>query len=69
MRRTQFSDPIRRGIVEELATTSNDDCTGILNVLKAGEQPVAMHLGLAGPRTSPYGFQPMIKRWLASLRA
>ena len=47
--RMQFSDPIRRGIVEELARTSNDDCAGILNVLRAGDRPVAMHLGLIGP--------------------
>jgi CelD/BcsL family acetyltransferase involved in cellulose biosynthesis len=46
-----FSDPTARSIVKELATSSDDDCRGVVSVLFAGEQPAAVHLGLLGPRS------------------
>lgn len=44
-----FSDPTARSIVEGLATSNADDCHGVVSVLFAGAQPVAVHLGLLGP--------------------
>lgn len=46
-----FGDPTARGIVEQLATTAANDCTGVVSVLFAGQQPAAIHLGLLGPDT------------------
>jgi CelD/BcsL family acetyltransferase involved in cellulose biosynthesis len=46
-----FSDPTARSIVEELATSNGDDCHGVVSVLSAGGRPVAVHLGLLGPRS------------------
>ena len=45
-----FSDPTARRIVEELATTGNTDCAGVLSVVFAGERSIAIRLGIAGPR-------------------
>jgi CelD/BcsL family acetyltransferase involved in cellulose biosynthesis len=45
-----FFDPSAQQILEELATTSNEDCGGLLSVLIAGERPVAIHFGLTSPR-------------------
>lgn len=44
------SDPTAFRIVEELTATVNEECQGILSVLSGGEQPIAIHLGLLGPR-------------------
>jgi CelD/BcsL family acetyltransferase involved in cellulose biosynthesis len=44
-----FSDPTTRSIVKELAASDSDDCRGVVSVLLAGEQSVAVHLGLLGP--------------------
>jgi len=46
-----FSDPTARSIVKELAASDSDDCRGVVSVLLAGEQSVAVHLGLLGPRS------------------
>jgi CelD/BcsL family acetyltransferase involved in cellulose biosynthesis len=46
-----FGDPTARSIIGQLATTTANDCSGVVSVLFAGEQPVAVHLGLLGPRT------------------
>jgi CelD/BcsL family acetyltransferase involved in cellulose biosynthesis len=46
-----FSDPTARSIVKELAASDSDDCRGVLSLLLAGEWPVAVHLGLLGPRS------------------
>ena len=49
-RRMLFEDPDTLGIVEAMAASREEDCTGIVSVLFAGEQPVAVHLGLLGAR-------------------
>jgi CelD/BcsL family acetyltransferase involved in cellulose biosynthesis len=41
-----FGDPTARGIVRELASSDSEDCRGVVSVLLAGEQPVAVHLAL-----------------------
>src|SRR5579875_1221730 len=46
-----FADATARGIVRELATSDGDDCRGVVSVLCAGAQPVAVHVGLLGPRS------------------
>ena len=46
-----FSDPTARSIVKELAASDSDDCRGVVSVLRAGKRPVAVHLGLLGPRS------------------
>ncbi|HEX3514582.1 MAG TPA: GNAT family N-acetyltransferase [Trebonia sp.] len=46
-----FSAPTVRSIIEELATSNGDDCRGVVSMLLAGERPVAVHLGLLGPRS------------------
>jgi CelD/BcsL family acetyltransferase involved in cellulose biosynthesis len=46
-----FSDSTARGIVEDLATSNGDDCQGVVSVLFAGAQPVAVHLALLGPHS------------------
>ena len=43
-----FSDRSAVQIMEELAATHNADCTGVLNVLSAGDRPVAVHFGIMG---------------------
>ena len=55
-----FSDPTALPIVEELAAANTADCRGVLNVLLACEQPVAIHLGLMG--LSP----PTFSAWFAT---
>jgi len=45
-----YSDPAARLIIEELITTTNEDCHGGLSVLFAGDQPIAVHFGMMGPR-------------------
>jgi CelD/BcsL family acetyltransferase involved in cellulose biosynthesis len=42
-----FSDSTAQQIVEELAFTVSNDCSGVLSVLQAGERPLAFHFGLA----------------------
>jgi CelD/BcsL family acetyltransferase involved in cellulose biosynthesis len=43
-----LAEPRTRGAVEDLAQTATDDCTGVLNVLRAGDVVLAAHLGLSG---------------------
>jgi CelD/BcsL family acetyltransferase involved in cellulose biosynthesis len=43
-------DPTAQPIVEALAAAKNDDCRGQVNVLSAGERPIAGQLYLVGPR-------------------
>ena len=45
-----FSDPTALRILEALGTSEDEDCRGIVSVLSAGERPVAINLGLTGPR-------------------
>jgi CelD/BcsL family acetyltransferase involved in cellulose biosynthesis len=45
-----FSDQTAVRILEELASTNNEDCCGMFNVLFVGERPIAIHLGMMGPR-------------------
>ena len=45
-----FSDPTALRILEALGTSEDENCRGIMNVLSAGERPVAIMLGLTGPR-------------------
>jgi CelD/BcsL family acetyltransferase involved in cellulose biosynthesis len=48
--RQLFSDePGALKIVHDLATSDSEDCAGVVSVLCAGEQAVAVHLGLLGP--------------------
>ncbi|MGD0700492.1 MAG: GNAT family N-acetyltransferase [Trebonia sp.] len=47
--RQVFSDPATRKIVEELAVTSNEDCAGLVTVLRAGERIVAVSANLMCP--------------------
>jgi CelD/BcsL family acetyltransferase involved in cellulose biosynthesis len=47
--RQTFSDPAARNIVEELAVTSNEDCGGLVTVLRAGERIVAINASLICP--------------------
>jgi CelD/BcsL family acetyltransferase involved in cellulose biosynthesis len=47
--RQTFSDPATRNIVEELAVTSNEDCGGLVTVLRAGERIVAVNACLISP--------------------
>jgi CelD/BcsL family acetyltransferase involved in cellulose biosynthesis len=47
--RQTFSDPVTRAIVEELAVTSNEDCGGLVTVLRAGERIVAINASLISP--------------------
>jgi CelD/BcsL family acetyltransferase involved in cellulose biosynthesis len=52
--RELFADPTARRIVEEFATTSDEDCGGLVNVLRAGDRVAAVisslacHGGLSG---------------------
>jgi CelD/BcsL family acetyltransferase involved in cellulose biosynthesis len=47
--RELFSEVAVRRIVEELAASSNEDCGGVVNVLRAGERAVAVNFGLTWP--------------------
>ena len=47
--RQLFADRSVFNIVEELAVSVNADCRGIVTVMRAGERPVAAHVGLIGP--------------------
>jgi CelD/BcsL family acetyltransferase involved in cellulose biosynthesis len=47
--RQSFSDPATRNLVEELAVTSNEDCAGLVTVLRAGERVVAISADLICP--------------------
>ena len=47
--RQLFSDPTALRIVDQLARTQSENCSGIVTVLHAGEQPVAVNLGILGP--------------------
>lgn len=40
--RELFADPAARRIVEEFATTSDEDCDGLVNVLRAGDRVTAV---------------------------
>jgi CelD/BcsL family acetyltransferase involved in cellulose biosynthesis len=44
-----FSQRAAVRIAEELGSSESNDCRGLVSVLRAGEQPVAAHLGLIGP--------------------
>jgi CelD/BcsL family acetyltransferase involved in cellulose biosynthesis len=46
-----FSDPTVRSIVNDLAASNGEDCCGVVSVLRASEQPTAIHFGLLGPRS------------------
>ena len=46
-----FSDPATFRIVSELTAAGRDDCRGIVHVLLAGEQLIAVRLGLMGPQS------------------
>lgn len=50
MRRMFADDPSALRIVEGMAAASSADCSGVVSVLLAGDQTVAIHLGLQGPR-------------------
>jgi CelD/BcsL family acetyltransferase involved in cellulose biosynthesis len=50
MRRMFADDPSAIRIVEGMAAASSADCSGVVSVLLAGDQTVAVHLGLQGPR-------------------
>ena len=43
-------DPSAIHIVEGMAAANREDCSGVVSVLRAGDQTVAVHLGLQGPR-------------------
>ena len=45
-----FSDPTALRILEVLGTLEDENCRGVVNVLSAGERPVAIMHGLTGPR-------------------
>jgi CelD/BcsL family acetyltransferase involved in cellulose biosynthesis len=42
------SEPAALRIVEELATSTDEHCQGVVSVLSAGDRPVAVHFGLLG---------------------
>jgi len=44
--RELFADPTARRIVEEFATTQDEDCAGLVNVLRAGDRVAAVISGL-----------------------
>jgi CelD/BcsL family acetyltransferase involved in cellulose biosynthesis len=44
--RKWLSDPLSRTMVEELAASQNEDCSGVTSVLYAGSEPVAISLSL-----------------------
>lgn len=44
--REWLSDPLSRTMVEELATSTDEDCSGVTSVLYAGSEPVAISLNL-----------------------
>ena len=44
--REWLSDPLSRTMVEELATSTDEDCSGVTSVLYAGSEPVAISLDL-----------------------
>jgi CelD/BcsL family acetyltransferase involved in cellulose biosynthesis len=48
--RKLFSKRSSVQILEELAATREEDCTGALSVLTAGGRPVALHFGIMGPQ-------------------
>ena len=45
-----FSDPTALRILEALGASEDENCRGIVSVLSAGKRPVAINLGLTGPR-------------------
>lgn len=47
--RELFADPAARRIVEEVSATRSEECTGVVNVLRAGDRVVAVISGLTGP--------------------
>jgi CelD/BcsL family acetyltransferase involved in cellulose biosynthesis len=47
--RQMFSDTATRHIVEELAVTPNEDCAGLVTVLRAGQRIVAISANLTSP--------------------
>ena len=50
MRGMFADDPSAIRIVEGMAAARSADCSGVVSVLLAGDQMVAVHLGLQGPR-------------------
>lgn len=47
--RDLFAEPAARRIVTELAASSGEDCSGLVNVLRAGERIVAVSFNLTCP--------------------
>ena len=45
-----FSDPAARSLLQELGTAEDENCCGVVSVLSAGGRPVAINLGMTGPR-------------------
>ena len=48
--RKWLSDPLSRTMVEELAASTNEDCSGVTSVLYAGSEPIAISLNLQADR-------------------
>jgi len=75
--RKWLSDPLSRVMVEELAASEDEDCSGVTSVLYAGSKPVAISLNLlAGNVFSGWiiGYDPEYSRfspgtvmWLAQI--
>jgi CelD/BcsL family acetyltransferase involved in cellulose biosynthesis len=73
--RRMFAEPGALALVEELATSANDDCRGVMSVLRVADRPVAIVLGLqAGSLLAPAilaydtefsRFSPGMIEWLA----
>lgn len=45
-----LSDPTALPILEELGSAEDEHCRGVVSVLRAGQRPVAINLGMTGPR-------------------
>jgi CelD/BcsL family acetyltransferase involved in cellulose biosynthesis len=64
--RRWLSDPSHRTMVEELANSENEDCSGVTSVLYAGAKPVAVSLNLrAGGMLAGWfiGYDPEYSRF------
>lgn len=47
--RELFAESAARGILEELSVSSSEDCGGVVTVLRAGDQVLAVNSALTGP--------------------
>lgn len=47
--RELFAEPAARSILEELSVSPNEDCRGVVTVLRAGDQVLAVNSTLTGP--------------------